>query len=50
MGVPEVWRYDGERMTILVLESSGYAETEESLVLRPITPRQNIGPAGGSRT
>jgi Uma2 family endonuclease len=37
MGVPEVWRYDGERMTILVLEGSDYAETTESLVLGPVT-------------
>jgi Uma2 family endonuclease len=37
MGVPEVWRYDGERMTILVLEDSDYAETTESLVLGPVT-------------
>lgn len=34
IGVPEVWRYDGERLTILVLEGSGYAETA---VLPPIT-------------
>jgi hypothetical protein len=37
MGVPEVWRYDGARMTILVLEDSDYAETTESLVLGPVT-------------
>jgi Uma2 family endonuclease len=37
IGVPEVWRYDGERMTILVLEASEYAETAESLVLPPVT-------------
>jgi len=37
MGVPEVWRYDGERMTILVLEGSDYAETAESIVLPPVT-------------
>ena len=37
IGVPEVWRYDGERMTILVLEDSAYAETTESIVLPPVT-------------
>jgi Uma2 family endonuclease len=37
MGVPEVWRYDGERMTTLVLEGSDYAETSESIVLPPVT-------------
>ena len=38
MGVPEVWRYDGERMTILILEDSDYAETTESLVLAGVVP------------
>src|SRR5918995_2406382 len=37
IGVPEVWRYDGERMTILILEGSGYAESTESIVLPPVT-------------
>lgn len=37
IGVPEVWRYDGERMTILVLEGSDYVETSESIVLPPVT-------------
>jgi Uma2 family endonuclease len=37
MGVPEVWRYDGERMTILVREGSAYLEATESAVLRPAT-------------
>jgi Uma2 family endonuclease len=37
IGVPEVWRYDGERMTILVLEGSDHAETAESIVLPPVT-------------
>jgi Uma2 family endonuclease len=36
MVVPEVWRYDGERMIILVLEDSDYAETTESRVLGPV--------------
>src|SRR5918995_4406164 len=37
IGVPEVWRYDGERMTILVLEGSDYVERTESIVLPPVT-------------
>jgi Uma2 family endonuclease len=37
IGVPEVWRYDGERMIILVLEDSDYAEPTESIVLSPVT-------------
>jgi Uma2 family endonuclease len=37
LGIHEVWRYDGERMTILVLEDSDYAETTESIVLPPVT-------------
>lgn len=37
MGVPEVWRYDGGRLTILILEGPGYAETAGSAVLPPVT-------------
>jgi Uma2 family endonuclease len=37
MGVPEVWRYDGERLRILVLEGSDYMETAESAVFPPVT-------------
>ena len=36
MGVPEVWRYDGERMTILVLEGPEYVAKNESTVLSPV--------------
>jgi Uma2 family endonuclease len=44
IGVPEVWRYDGERMTILVLEDSDCAETTtESLVLQPVTDKVLTG-------
>ena len=39
MGVPEVWRYDGAGMAILVLEGSDYVETTESVVLPPVTSR-----------
>jgi Uma2 family endonuclease len=37
IGVPEFWRYDGERLKILVLEGSEYAETAESTVVPPVT-------------
>jgi Uma2 family endonuclease len=37
IGVPEVWRYDGERLKIVVLEGSEYAETAESTVVPPVT-------------
>ena len=37
MGVPEVWRYDGERLTMWKLEGSRYAEITESLALPPLT-------------
>ena len=37
MGVPEVWRYDGERITILALKGSDYGETAGSIVLPPVT-------------
>ncbi len=37
LGVPEVWRHDGERLTILGLrrEEVGYAEARESALLAP---------------
>jgi Uma2 family endonuclease len=37
IGVPEVWRYDGKRLAILVLEGSDYAETSGSTALPPVT-------------
>jgi Uma2 family endonuclease len=37
MGVPEVWRYDGERLTMWKLEGSGYTEIEESHALPYLT-------------
>ncbi len=33
LGVPEVWRYDGEKLEILKLENDGYAEVSESIAL-----------------
>ena len=37
LGVPEVWRYDGERLTVFGLRGEGYAEVAESSVLPPLT-------------
>lgn len=37
LGVPEVWRYDGVRAAIFVLEGGGYAEAVESVALAPLT-------------
>jgi Uma2 family endonuclease len=37
MGVPEVWRYDGERLTMWKLEGSRYTEITESLTLPSLT-------------
>jgi Uma2 family endonuclease len=33
IGIPEVWRYDGERLTIYLLENNRYRESETSFVL-----------------
>ena len=33
LGVPEVWRHDGETLTILVLDAGGHAEPEASRAL-----------------
>jgi Uma2 family endonuclease len=37
LGVPEVWRYDGNRLSILVLARGVYHESETSAVLPPLT-------------
>jgi Uma2 family endonuclease len=37
MGVPEVWRCDGQRVTILVLEQNRYRESSSSLALPVLT-------------
>ncbi len=37
MGVPEVWRWDGERITILRLVDDRYTEVEGSAALPPLT-------------
>lgn len=39
-GVPEVWRYDGERLSIHGLaEGAGYAEVQRSAVLPVLTAK-----------
>lgn len=37
MGIPEVWRCDGERVTIRVLEHRAYRESDTSLALPVLT-------------
>lgn len=37
MAVPEVWRHDGKRLAIFVLEGEEYTEREESAALRGVT-------------
>lgn len=37
VGIPEVWRFDGKRVAIFRLESGGYVEAANSLVLQAVT-------------
>lgn len=37
LGIPEIWRYDGERLEILALENDGYVEVNESIALPHLT-------------
>ena len=37
-GVPEIWRFDGEKMQILRLENDKYIEIPNSLSLPKVTP------------
>ena len=37
MGIPEVWRCDGQRVTILILEQDRYRESSSSLALPVLT-------------
>lgn len=37
LGIPEIWRYDGERLEILALENDGYVEVNESIALPSLT-------------
>src|SRR2546426_10026873 len=40
MGVPEVWRFGGDRLTMHGLESGRYIELETSFALPPLTAPQ----------
>ncbi len=40
VGVPEVWRYDGERVTFYRLVEGRYVETERSIALPPLASKQ----------
>jgi Uma2 family endonuclease len=37
LGIPEVWRYDGEKLEILKLGNNRYVEVAESTALAPLT-------------
>ena len=37
-GVPEIWRFDGEKIQILKLENNKYVEISNSLALPKVTP------------
>ena len=37
VGVPEVWRYDGQALTILKLEGGAYSTRTESMALPGVT-------------
>lgn len=39
-GVPEIWRFDGEKIEILKLEEGKYLPIENSLALPPVTPEK----------
>ena len=36
LGVPEIWRYDGEQLTINLLEAGGYRVAKRSIALSPL--------------
>jgi Uma2 family endonuclease len=38
LGVPEVWRFDGEKVQVLMLQSGEYVEIERSIALPLVTP------------
>jgi Uma2 family endonuclease len=40
LGVPEVWRFDGERLQFYVLQAEGYVEVQDSSVLPPLSASQ----------
>lgn len=38
LGVPEVWRFDGDKVIFLALNNGGYQEIERSIALPIVTP------------
>jgi Uma2 family endonuclease len=44
MGVPEVWRYDGQQLRLFHLQATGYEEVKSSTVLPgfPVTAAQSV--------
>ena len=40
IGIPEVWRYDGENLTVYLLEENDYRKSEESSVLPKVASRE----------
>jgi Uma2 family endonuclease len=49
-GVPEIWRFDGEKMQILKLENDKYVEISNSLALPKVTPEKLTEFVGKSET
>lgn len=50
MGVPEIWRWDGDRIVVLHLRNGGYAETNVSAALPPLTSEVLTGFLKASQT
>lgn len=50
MGVPEIWRWDAERVVILQLIDGEYAETDVSVALPPLTSEILTGFLKASRS
>jgi len=44
VGVPEIWRYDGQRLRIYILTTEGYIESDTSLAL-PLLTGQRLSEA-----
>jgi Uma2 family endonuclease len=44
VGVPEIWRYDGQRLRIYILTTEGYVESDTSLAL-PLLTGQRLSEA-----
>ena len=44
VGVPEIWRYDGQRLRIYILTPEGYVESDTSFAL-PLLTGQRLSEA-----